>query len=192
VVNIYTIKVVKPQYILAEENKTIQPLRVDISSLESHRFIKVKWHGLPIGIYKRTAKDFETINKRHPRGALSKNSKWEQILKGYLIENGDDLLIKKLKSINDSNFIFVMMSPVKACKLIVQFFHDPDDVNKDKSATIFGSCTAQTYDMNGKLALENFYGLNNFDTKLFTNHLLIPNHRYIDENTIEFYPNDEN
>jgi len=190
IVTIFTIKPTSPQYITDSIENNVQALKVDISSLEKHRFKKINWHGLPIGIYKRTNVDFENLNKKPIKQVNpADNSKIRNKLTKYL-NSKTNLLDDKLRSLKDEYFVFIMVSPFRGCKLVVQFFHDGSDKSKNKFAKIFSTCTQLIYLMNGKLAIENFTDFNQFRDKIYTNYLLIPNYKFIDENTIELIPNE--
>ena len=100
-------------------------------------------------------------------------------------------LDKNMRSLRNEYFVFIMISPFKGCKLIVQFFHDGNNRDLNKFAKIFSTCTQQMYLMNGKLSAENYNGIHNqFVDQVYTNHLLIPNYKFLDETTIELVPNE--
>ena len=190
VVSIYSIDPVKPQYLQVAEAKSVKSIQVDISDLKNKRFKEVSWHGLPIGIYKRTDLDFNEINKRHPNNKKPEvNKDIIQQLKPYLMDN-IEILDEDLRSIKDDFFVFILLSPYQVCPLNIVFFQDAIDKNKDQYAQIYEKCSQHKYDMNGKLSLENFYGNDPYRNKLHTNLLLIPNHIFVNDNIIEFFPND--
>ena len=178
-----------PQFKLdIEYKKYNSSLIIDVSELEEGKLLTVEWQGAPIGIYKRSKLDIATLIASRFL-VYDPFSKKQSLPSWWQKMSTNKLSVKTLsqrgnpdsRSIKDEYFVFNRVSPVYGC--MVNYVSRQDAKNNGFSkgwpGGFFDPCQNIRFDLSGRVYLGRSNG----------KHLLIPPYRYIDNNTIELYPN---
>ncbi len=170
-------------------NEVLLPLTIDISELDEGSLDFYLWNNIPIGIYRRTPDEISYLKKYNylVRDKLSD----KQIKVKWLGKTFDRIVSKsnapwksnKTRSIKEDVFVFIMKSPIRGCTIVRTLYQN----STRRGIPISGfknyfvdPCTQQVFDLSGRILINHNY----------LTHLLIPNHRYIDDETIELIPNE--
>jgi ubiquinol-cytochrome c reductase iron-sulfur subunit len=182
-----------PEFII-EQNKPppIVTKSISIKELKKGEFIRMTWHGNPIGVYRRTSEEVSQFSRMSlfVYDPFSSNQIASPFWLKYLDSNKQLFVTNKRwlktahRSINKEYFVFSLISPVLGCamKLTTNQSMGKLVFPSTKPKGFYDPCSNASFDLAGRIFINN----------KFKHHMYIPNHRYIDENTIEFYPNDEN
>lgn len=180
-----------PDYILEENKRTLPlPLVVSVKGLKpgySQRFL---WHGIPVGVYRRTQEEIEQFSRmsffiNDPLSSeqeLSpywlKNSTW---FKRQLVPN-EKWLNNPHRSLKKEYFVYSSVSPLYSCvvKLMSNKYMTRTQFPSRKPKGFYDPCANAIFDLAGRIYIN----------EKFKQHMFIPNHRFLDENTIEFLPNE--
>ena len=161
---------------------------VDISKLLEGRMLIIKWQDMPIGIYKRTNEDIESIRKSNelvydPYSRKQSLPKWWQAdsANKASINFTSSWINTAIRSKDIKYFVFNMVSPITGCavtlapkSLAIKF-----ELNKDWLGGFYDSCSKVKFDYSGRVYTGQSTG----------RHLFIPPYKFIDEGHIKLHPN---
>jgi hypothetical protein len=147
---------------------------------------------MTIGVYKRTQKEVSQFSKMSilvydlfsTEQILSKF--WSKYINGHIgiFAKDEEWLSIPQRSIKKDYFVFLMTSPIYGCsmKLITNEQAGKIIFPHSKPKGFYDPCSNISFDLAGRIYINN----------KFKHHMFIPNHRYINDETIEFYPIDDN
>ncbi len=181
-----------PEYV-KEQNKPrpVIAKTISIKELKKGEFIKISWHGNPIGVYRRTNDEISQFSRMSmfvydpfssEQIASPFWSKHPNAYKRLFVRNRSWLKTAH-RSIKKEYFVYSLISPVLGCAMKLTTNQSVGKLvfPRNKPKGFYDPYSNASFDLAGRIYINN----------KFKHHMFIPNHRYIDENTIEFYPNDE-
>lgn len=179
-----------PENLKNRHSVVFGPQIIDISNLKEGSIDFYMWDNIPIGVYRRTEKEISYLLKF--RTEVRDKMSEKQIQKKWLGDTFDRIsnnsinsvwMKSKTRSIKEDVFVFIMKSPIRGCTVIKSIYQRSSRRGMPMSGFknyFIDTCTHQGFDLAGRIFINHYYNT----------HLLIPNHRYIDENTIELVPNE--
>ena len=178
-----------PQYKVVAQKNSVKALSIDVGQMDERDVRYFSWHGLPIGIYKRSADEISMLSKnRFVFDLYSQKQKrpywWDESLAVYVFKGEEPgWLNTEFRSISHKYFVFIRKTPVRGCNVVNSVFYQL----RRRGRLIFipsvfiDPCSNSQYDLAGRI----------FKNNLSNSHLLIPSYRFLNDNTIELYPNKE-
>ncbi len=175
------------QYIDTAKTGSVQSYIIDISSMKERDFETFSWHGLSIGIYKRSQEDIIKLNREllniTDSNSLYKRKPawWNNSLSVYVIDYSADWMHNNYRSIKKEYFVFIRKNPSRVCNIIntIEMRRRGRVRVKAIPSVFIDPCSNDRFDLAGRIYFNEFASKN----------LLIPSHEFIDDNTIKLFPN---